>query len=177
MAPGTRRAAGEGVDVVRRAAGPGRRTDVLDPVVPRVGDEQGTGGTLVDAARLVEERRRGRSAVSCDARGAGRATGDGVDVAGGHGHAPLGPARRRDLLDPVVQRVGDVEVVVAVPRRHVGRIAEKSRCGRSAVPGMALAPPRATGDRVDVTGALCRTDKACSTRPPPSGSGCCQCRR
>ena len=86
-------------------------------------------------SRRCRGRRRGRTttprgcsssaevaapAVAGVPRGARRAAGHGVDVASGHGDAPLGVGGGGDFLDPVVARVGNVEVAGGVERDAVG---------------------------------------------------------
>ena len=74
--------------------------------------------------------------------GAGGAAGDGVDVAGGHGLAPLGAGGGGDFLDPVVGRVGDVDVAGRVDG-HADRVVEQRRGGGAAVAGGAARAGRA----------------------------------
>jgi len=67
----------------------------------------------------------------------------GVQVAGGHGPAPLSLRRRRDLLDPVVGLVDDVNVA---PALHYRRPGAEHAGGRLAVAGVG----ELAVDRVDV---------------------------
>ena len=81
-------------------------------------------------------------------RGARRTPGHRVDVAGGHRLAPLGVGGCRDLLDPVVRGVRNVDVAVGVEGDALGP-AQVSRGGRAPVTAVA-GDPGLSGDAIDV---------------------------
>ena len=77
--------------------------------------------------------------------------GHGVDVAGGHGYAPLGMGGGGHFLDPVVGLVGDVEVAGSV-ERHPRRRRQQCRGGGPAVARGPRGPRGRAGDGVDIPG-------------------------
>src|SRR5436853_117698 len=82
--------------------------DDPDAVVQRVCDHDVAVDVDRDPPRAVQLGRGSGPSVTAEA---GRAVaGDGVDVAGGHRHAPERPVDRGDDADPVVARVADDEV-------------------------------------------------------------------
>ena len=144
---------GHGVDVAcgHRLAplGARRRGDLLDPVVPRVDDVEVSGTIDDDTGRTEEERRGSRPTVTRRAVGARRAPGHRVDVACGHGLAPLGARRRGELLDPAVGLVGDVNVSGGVAGDRSRRM-ERGRGSAPAVARIARCARRAPDHGVDV---------------------------
>src|SRR6185437_4895662 len=123
----------------------------LDPVVLAVGDEQVPNGVGRHSVGLLEQCSCGRAAVAAVPGCSGRAAGDGVDVVFGHLLAALQAGGDGDLLDAVVERVGDVQVADAV-YGDAPRPVQQRPGGRAAVPAGTGGTGGAAGQDVDVPG-------------------------